>query len=210
MAKKHARTSKSGADDRLQDPEKNPESLTQETSQAAEEEAAAPVEDDENTRLRRQLSELEERIAELERDLSEAQDGMLRAVADLQNYRRRAIQEFQQERERAAAEIAAKLLPVLDNLERTLEAAEGGASSKSVLEGVKLTDRELRSVLEEHRVRPIPALGMPFDPTLHEAVGATASDQEEGTILEELERGYRFGEKVLRPTKVKISKGPKK
>ncbi|MCW5947390.1 MAG: nucleotide exchange factor GrpE [Fimbriimonadales bacterium] len=154
-----------------------------------------------------ELSALRTRIEQLEAKLAEARENILRAVADSQNVRRRASQEILQARVTAAAEIAAKLLPVLDNFERTLAAADAGASLESVLEGVSLIDRQIREVLEQHNVRPIESLGTAFDPTLHEAVLDEYSDHSEGTVIGELERGYLIGDRVLRPAKVKISKG---
>lgn len=154
-----------------------------------------------------ELAQLRDKVAKLEAKLAEARDEMLRAVADLQNVRRRTELDARQARETAAAEIAAKLLPVLDNFERTMAAAEAGASLEAVLEGVALIDRQMREVLEHHNVRPILALGQSFDPTLHEAVLDEHSEHEEGTVIGEIEKGYLIGDKVLRPAKVKVSKG---
>lgn len=154
-----------------------------------------------------ELVELREKVAHLEAKLAEARDGMLRAIADLQNVRRRTEQDARQARETAAAEIVTKLLPALDNFERTMAAAQAGASLEAVLNGVALIDRQIRDALEQHNVRPILALGESFDPTLHEAVLDEHSEHKEGTVVGELEKGYLIGDKVLRPTKVKVSKG---
>lgn len=152
-------------------------------------------------------AELEKTVAELEAQIAEARNGMLRAIADLQNFRRRAIQDAQHARESAAAALAEKLLPVLDNLERTLNAADGGASLDAVLDGVRLVERQLKSALADFHVKPIQAVGLPFDPHLHEAVVSEESDHDEGTVIGEIERGYKMGKKVLRPTKARVSKG---
>jgi molecular chaperone GrpE len=189
MSTENAQTPPTDAED-VQFPQEQPETLNDETS-ASDAEIAA----------------LRDRVAHLEAKLAEARDGMLRAVADLQNVRRRSAQESLQARETAAAEVAAKLLPVLDNFERTLAAAEAGASLESVLNGVALVDRQIREALEQHHVRPIAALGHPFDPNLHEAVIDEYSPHPAGTVIGELEKGYLIGERVLRPAKVKVSKG---
>lgn len=147
------------------------------------------------------------RIAELETQATQMRDGMLRAVADLQNFRKRAIAEAVSARETAASEIAAKLLPILDNFERTLEAVDSGASQESILTGIRLIEKQLRDTLQAHKVSPIHALGTEFDPSRHEAVALMESDQPPGTVLAEIEKGYTIGEQVLRPTKVTISKG---
>lgn len=149
----------------------------------------------------------EVRIAELESQLQNAKEDLLRALADAQTFRRRARQEVEQAYSIGAAELATKLLPVLDNFERTLSAAESGASSEALIEGVRLVEKSLRSALEEYGIEPIPAVGSRFDPKLHEAVASVESEAEEGAILEEIEKGYRMGDKVLRPTKARVSKG---
>ncbi|MCH8275745.1 MAG: nucleotide exchange factor GrpE [Armatimonadetes bacterium] len=154
--------------------------------------------------------ELLKQVGRLDAELKETKDSLLRAVADLQNYRRRAGQQAAEARETAAADIAKRLLPVLDNFERTLAAAEQGSSLEALREGVGMIDRQLRDLLAEYRVTPIPALGLPFDPRLHEAVVTEESDDEPGTIIEEFERGYQIGRRVLRPTKAKVSRGSAK
>jgi len=159
--------------------------------------------------LAAQVAALEAQVADLERQLAEARDGMLRAVADLQNYRRRSIHDMQHSREAVAGGLAGKLLPVLDNFERTLDAAEAGTNVESLIEGVRLVDKQLRAALEEYNIRPILAVGLPFDPHVHEAVASEDSEHEEGTVIGEVEKGYAMGKKVLRPTKARVSKGKK-
>lgn len=151
---------------------------------------------------------LEKRVAELENLLADAEDEKLRAVADFQNYRRRSLQEAAHNREIATAALTEKLLPLLDNFARTIAAAESGADSDSLIEGIRLMDRQLRAALEEVNVRPIDALGQHFDPHLHDAVLTENSDQPEGTVLEVIEPGYKMGRRVLRPAKTRVSKGP--
>jgi len=156
------------------------------------------------------VAEMEEALSNLQDDLRRAEEAYLRAVADLQSYRRRVTQELQREREAGRASVIEDILPVLDNFERTLEAGKAGASLESLLEGVHLIERQLRAALERHGLRPIEAQGRPFDPELHEAVVTEPSDKAEGTILDVLERGYLLGDRVVRPAKTKVSKGPRK
>lgn len=155
------------------------------------------------------VAEMEEALSNLQDDLRRAEEAYLRAVADLQSYRRRVTQELQREREAGRASVIEDILPVLDNFERTLEAGKAGASLESLLEGVQLIERQLRAALERHGLRPIEAQGRPFDPELHEAVVTEPSDKAEGTILDVLERGYLLGDRVVRPAKTKVSKGPR-
>lgn len=157
-----------------------------------------------------QVAEMEEALSNLQEDLRRAEEAYLRAVADLQNYRRRVSQELHREREAGKASVIEDILPVLDNFERTLEAGKTGASLESLLEGVQLIEKQLRAALERHGLQPIEAEGQAFDPGLHEAVITEESDHDEGTVLEVLERGYLLGDRVVRPAKTKVSKGPGK
>ena len=153
---------------------------------------------------------LEERLTELEGELEDARDAALRAMADFQNYKRRSLEEAVRTRELATANLVEKLLPLLDNFERSLAAAEGGASPEAVLDGIRLMDRQLRTALQDVNVKPIEAKGKPFDPNLHDAVVGEHSDAPEGTVLDVLESGYTMGHRVLRPAKTRVSKGPAK
>lgn len=151
---------------------------------------------------------LDQRLAELEAELDEAQNATLRAVADFQNYRRRSLEEAAKAREFATAGLVERLLPLLDNFDRAIAAAEATSDLASLLEGVRLMQRQLHTALQTVNVHPIQALGAPFDPELHEAIVTENSDEPEGTILEVVETGYRMGSRVLRPSKARVSKGP--
>lgn len=135
------------------------------------------------------------------------QEQLLRTMADFQNFRKRMQQESEQLRAFATERLVTQLLPVLDNFERTITAFEAGAPADSVMEGIKAVDRQMRSILESHNVAKIVAEGEAFDPTFHEAIAMEHSEEHpEGTILGEIEPGYRMGEKVIRPARVKVSK----
>ncbi|HET6644988.1 MAG TPA: nucleotide exchange factor GrpE [Fimbriimonadales bacterium] len=155
------------------------------------------------------VADLEGEIESLKRQVAAEHDALLRAMADLQNYKRRSAQDVLQARETGAAGLAERLLPVLDNFERTVEAAEKGTNVETLVAGIKIVDKQLRAALEEYHVRAIPAVGMPFDPEIHEAVASEPSEHEEGTVIGEVEKGYAMGKKVLRPTKARVSKGKK-
>ncbi len=108
---------------------------------------------------------------------------------------------------REKADFIAALLPVLDNLERANEAAASGASTEDVAEGVRRTASSFENALAAAGVEPIEALGQPFDPELHEAVETAAVEPEdEGRVLSEHSRGYKIGDRLLRPTKVKVGR----
>lgn len=145
-------------------------------------------------------STLRERVAELEGELAAAR-------ADFYNYRQRMAKERQQIRRLVTDDTISSLLPVLDNLDRALTVPEDG-SAKDVLVGVGMVRRQFLSTLEELGVRVIPTEGAPFDPALHDAVETVPVEdpEQDGRILEELTRGYRTDERVLRASRVTVGK----
>lgn len=140
-----------------------------------------------------------------ERD--EYKDLLQRARADFNNYRKRVAREMGELRKRAAEDLIRDLLPVGDNLVRALEHAEDRGGS--LAQGVEMVLRQFQEVLAGRGVAPIPAVGAPFDPNLHDALSQQPSDEyPDGTVLQEWERGYRLGDSVLRHAKVVVSSGP--
>lgn len=161
-----------------------------------------------------ELAELVASRAELKRlqnALSEAQDSLLRRQADFENYRKRVERERTGTHNRVVAELARKLLPVTDNLSRALEAERSLETNESeefrhFLHGVELINKQLTEVLESFGVEPIAAVGERFDPHVHEAVVTEPSDEHQpDTVIEELARGYRIGDRLLRPAMVKVA-----
>jgi molecular chaperone GrpE len=113
--------------------------------------------------------------------------------------------------QREKADFIAALLPVLDNLQRADEAAGSGASTRNVAEGVRRTATSFENALDAAGVEPIHSVGQPFDPELHEAVETAEVDAEdEGKVLAEYSRGYRIGERLLRPARVKVGRYSKR
>ncbi|MEJ5171738.1 MAG: nucleotide exchange factor GrpE [Fimbriimonadales bacterium] len=156
-----------------------------------------------------QSANLEEELARARQENQELKDQLLRTMADLQNVRKRHAQEKQALQKLAAEDLIVALLPVLDNFERTLSAIESGASVESIVEGIRAVDRQLRTVLEARHLVRIPSVGATFDESVHEAVVLHPTDEvPDGTITDELEPGYRLGEKVIRPAKVRVAKAP--
>lgn len=164
-----------------------------------------------------ELAELVASRAELKRlqaALREAQDALARRQADFDNYRKRTERERQELHNRVVADLARKLLPVVDNLTRALEAERSVETSESpefrhFLHGVELISRQLNDVLDAFGVQPIPAVGERFDPHIHEAVVSEPSDEHEpDTVIEEMTRGYRIGDRLLRPAMVKVAARP--
>lgn len=130
----------------------------------------------------------------------------LLAVADLDNYRRRVQKDLEQERRFAALPLARDLLPALDNLHRALDAARSGGDVKQLVQGVQMVSKQFDDLLAKHDVKPIDAVGKPFDPNLHQAIQQLpAPDKPPMTVLSECERGYTLRERVVRPSTVIVS-----
>ncbi len=145
---------------------------------------------------------LEEEQARADKNLTNWQ----RAEADLANYRRRAEQERAELLRYGNATLIRKILPVLDDFERAISAIPEGAASEGWLEGIKLIDRKLRTVLEQEGVTPVEALGQVFDPHVHEAVMREESEGNTDVVVEEFQKGYRLHDRVLRPAMVKVGR----
>src|SRR5205085_9194152 len=151
---------------------------------------------------------LEAKVAELESALAEARDRHLRLAADFDNFKKRVRQEQMETVQHASADLIARVLPVLDDLHNVLEHKPEGVD-ESWVKGLELSVRKLEEALGTHGLQPIDAVGSPFDPKLHEAVGHEESrEHPEDTVVAELRRGYRVRDRVVRPALVKVSRRP--
>jgi molecular chaperone GrpE len=155
--------------------------------------------------LQQQLEELEARIAVVEAERDEYLNDLKRLAADFDNYRKRVARDQENLVARAHERLVKELLPVLDDLERALVAAEDHEEAK-LEEGVRLVHRELVSALSREGLVEIEADGR-FDPHVHEALLTQPSEAEEGAVIEVLQKGYRLGDRVLRPARVVVSAG---
>ena len=139
------------------------------------------------------------------------EDKFLRARADLENYRRRVIRERAEIARDAKKEVLLRVLDVLDNLERALGYEQAGdqVDAQALLMGLRMTVTQFEDVLSGLGVKAVAACGEQFDPRWHEAVATVvAPAQEEGTIVEEIQRGYHLADALLRPARVKVVAGP--
>jgi molecular chaperone GrpE len=161
-----------------------------------------------------EVAELVASRAELKRllaELAEAKDAAARRQADFENYRKRIERDRGETHNRVVGDVARKLLPVLDNLTRALDAERSVQNRESkefrhFLHGIELISKQLNDVLESFGVTAIEAVGQPFDPHVHEAVVTEASDEyEPDTVIEEIARGYKLGDRLLRPSMVKVA-----
>jgi molecular chaperone GrpE len=154
------------------------------------------------------LAELTAQLTAKEQELAEFKDKYLRALADTDNVRKRMRQQSEETLRLQRENLLRDLLPVVDNLERGLEAARAGNNRQAIMEGVEMVLRALHDWLRAQGVSPINAVGQPFDPQVHEAVDHVASgDHPPNTVVSEFHRGYQIGERMLRPARVAVSKG---
>jgi molecular chaperone GrpE len=153
---------------------------------------------------------------EAEKQRDEYYDLLLRKTAEFDNFRKRTERERQSVSEAAASDLIAELLPLVDDFERALlapdgarrEGGAGGGEDNAYRRGVELMYRRLLDVLHKRGVRPIEALGADFDPYYHQAVSyEPAEGRRDGEVIEEFRKGYLLGDRLLRPTMVKVAKG---
>jgi molecular chaperone GrpE len=148
-------------------------------------------------------AELEKQLAALEAERDERVDDLKRVAADFENYRKRVARDQESLVARAHERLVKELLPVLDDLERALAAAEEHEEAK-LEEGVRLVHRSLRDALTREGLAEIETNGR-FDPHVHEALLSQPSEAEEGSVLEVLQKGYRLGDRVIRPARVVVA-----
>jgi molecular chaperone GrpE len=145
--------------------------------------------------------------AEIQRQRDEYYDLLLRKTAEFDNYRKRLDRERQTLSDAAAAGMIEELLPLVDDLERALNADPGIDATDAYRRGVELIHRQLSEILRKRGVKAIEALGADFDPYYHQAVShEPAEGRRDGEILEEFRRGYMLGDRLLRPSMVKVAK----
>ena len=146
-------------------------------------------------------------IQEKDKEIAELKDKYLRVLADSENARKRIRQQSEESVRIQKEALLREVLPIIDNLERAVEAARGGGNGKSIVEGVELVLRSMHDLLRNQGVTQMSALGQPFDPSRHEAVGQIESSvHEPNTVVQEFNRGYQIGDRTLRPARVTVAK----
>lgn len=156
--------------------------------------------------LREELKALREQLMEKDGKLKEYLSRLRHLQADFENYRKRAEKEREEQAKMANRALIHRLLRIYEDLERGLEEARGASLADSVVEGLELTWKNFHAILEDEGLSRIVTVGKRFDPFLHEAVDVQVGDCEPGMVVEELQRGYTLGSRVLKPAKVKICK----
>ncbi len=165
---------------------------------------------EQTTSARRHVEIVQEQLSKTLVEKSAVQDQLQRLMAEFDNYRRRAEREKAEAMERGKQAVLLATLEVLDNLERALATgrAEGGTLA-DFLAGVELIQRQVVDSLSSFGVKPVPAVGEIFDPTVHEAIATDATDEyKPNTVLAELKRGYKLGDRLLRPAMVRVAVRP--
>jgi molecular chaperone GrpE len=148
---------------------------------------------------------LADEIVELRKERDSLHDRLLRQAAEFDNYRKRVERERKDVAQFAAIDFVQELLPVVDDFERALQIDAPGA--ESYREGLEIIHRALMDMLRKRGVTPIEAVGTTFDPQIHQAVAYDeAPDRRDGEVLEQFTRGYRLGDKLIRPAMVKVAK----
>lgn len=153
----------------------------------------------------RQKSEAVDRLTNEKNDLY---DKLIRKQAEFENFRKRTEREVGESYSRARADVLTDLLPVLDNFELALMHADA-ASAEAILEGVQLIFKQLSDTLSRFGLEPVAANNLPFDPEIHEAVATEPSDDvPDHTVVAVMQRGYKLGDRLLRPARVKVAVQP--
>lgn len=187
------------------------ESVSAETEAAA---PTAPAATPETTPAPEAAALTPEQIATLQASAAKAQenwDRLLRTTADFDNFKKRAAREKQDAIKYATESLLQKVIPVLDNFEMALAAAQNNSTAdlKSVRDGVAMIHSQLKNTLTEAGLEEVDATGKPFDPNVHEAVSQQESaDVPEGHVLQQLRKGYKLRERLLRPATVVVAKKP--
>ncbi len=164
--------------------------------------------DDLNDGAQAYITALQAEVEDLRARIEDAEKRLVYGQAEFHNISKRREDQYRADMRYANSELIKSLLPVLDNFERALKAAEQTRSYDALIGGVSGTLKQLHTALEKAGVRPIDALGKEFDPVYHEAIGHTEeSDLPANTVAEEVQRGYFMHDRVLRPSLVKVSQG---
>ncbi len=186
-------------------PEPQDDVQQQAAAEAADATAAEPV--GSQGEVQEAKEEAQREIERLRAEVEEYKDKYLRALAELENYRRRMEEERVRQMQYANEKLLRELLPIVDDLERAL--ASEGASAEALRKGVEMILGKLRQTLEAFGVEVMETVGETFDPYLHEAVDrVVTAEVPEGTIVSELQRGYKYRERLLRPARVTVAVAP--
>jgi molecular chaperone GrpE len=152
------------------------------------------------------VADLIRQLEEAKAQVDEGGQRLLRMQADYDNFRRRSKLEKEEFAKYASLKLVEGLLPVFDNFDRALQASKDNKDFEVLVKGIEMVYRQFDGVLRGEGVTPIESVGQPFNPEFHQAIMQVESDEfEEGTVVEEVQKGYKLGDKVIRPAMVKVS-----
>lgn len=152
------------------------------------------------------LEKLKEELEQLKKEKEELFDKYLRLHAEFENFRKRTQREIERFKEIANEAIIKEILPVIDNFERAIESVKENNNLESFAEGVKLIHKQLKEVLKKFGVEEIDAVGKEFDPNVHEAIMQVEHEEKDNVVIQEVQKGYKLRGKLLRPSKVIVSR----
>ncbi|UOY89880.1 nucleotide exchange factor GrpE [Bacillus glycinifermentans] len=180
------------------------EELNQTEAEEAEAEQAASEADEQAEENQTEL--LEKQLKELQERLDEKENKLLRVQADFENYKRRARLDLEAAEKYRSQRIISDLLPALDNFERALGIDPDNEQTKSLLQGMEMVHRQILDALQNEGIEIIPSVGEQFDPNLHQAVMQVEDEAyESNAVVEELQKGYKLKDRVIRPSMVKVN-----
>jgi len=174
-----------------------------------------PVTDSEKTKAHEngapEQNDAQDEMASVQADLDRFRDLAMRSQADFENYKKRCAREKEEAIKYANKSLLEKLISIVDHFELGLEAARDESEKSPIYSGMSLVLKQLKDFLAENGLQPIEAVGQKFDPNLHEAIGHESSAEvPEGTVIRQTRRGYRFKDRLLRPSAVVVSSGSPK
>ncbi|MFZ5980599.1 MAG: nucleotide exchange factor GrpE [Candidatus Zixiibacteriota bacterium] len=185
-----------------------------ETNVEEEMREAAPEIENEEKNEKEPVPAVEEELSEeekLSRRVTELEDRLLRTMADFDNYKKRTARQFDEIIRAANARVLGEFLEIVDNFERALQHGDESTDFQAFRKGVELILGQMRDLLVRYDIKPIEAVGQPFDPNRHEALMKVVSDEyDEGLVAMEISKGYMQGDRVIRYSKVAVSSGAEK
>jgi len=159
----------------------------------------------------KELEDLRKRLEQKEQEAKEYYHRLLRSAADLENFKKRAAKDKEEWTKFANEDLIKAILPVVDNLERAVNHAEKVVDTGVMIEGVRLTLKQILQTLNRFGLTSFESVGKPFDPSVHEAMLVVESDQHQPNhVIEEFQKGYFLNDRLLRPASVSVSKRPEK
>ncbi|MCD6574305.1 nucleotide exchange factor GrpE [Candidatus Aerophobetes bacterium] len=162
------------------------------------------------SRLREKIRDLEKQVETSDREAEEYLDHLKRLKAEFENYKKRMVKERQQIVTWAIEDLIKEFLPVLDDLERAIDSASISQDFSSLIQGIKMVYDHFKQLLKKKGLEEISAQGEEFDPNLHEAIMRIESDEHpDNVVVEEMRKGYKFKDRVLRPAMVKVNRRKK-